>query len=294
MRMRARTILPVALLAVLCGWSVPASATAAPAAPQDVASIRAADLSPGTTGLDVSLTSFAGNKVSLRVTNASYAVVSRYASVSAGLYLVAIRLHGSGPASAPRLTWNLDARPGNAYTVAVVGSGVGMHGVALHDDLTAPRTGFGRVRVIQAASMAAAADVRLVKGPALATNLPFTSSSGYTQVHAGTWQLIAHSIGERPVSADATLSVTAGTVTSILLLDAPNGGLTLRTVLDAESARPARGAVPAGGGGMASVISAPPAHDQPWIARPVTIAAGVGLVGLVVLIAAVRRRRTVG
>jgi hypothetical protein len=45
---------------------------------------------------------------------------------------------------------------------------------------------------------------------------------------------------------------------------------------------------------MASVISAPPAHDQPWIARPVTIAAGVGLVGLVVLIAAVRRRRTVG
>jgi Domain of unknown function (DUF4397) len=286
-------MLAVVLMAALCGWLLPASATAAPlapAAPQNVSSIRAADLSPGTTGLDVSLTSFAGNKVSLKVSNASYAVVSRYASVSAGLYLVAIRLHGAAAATAPVLTWNLDARPGQAYTVAVVGSGGGMRGVVLHDDLTAPRAGFGRVRVIQAASMAVAADVALVKGPALAKHLGFTSSGGYAQVRAGTWQLIARSTGQPPLTTDAMLSVTAGTVTSILLLDAPRGGLTLRTVLDAESARPARGAVPAGGGGMASVISAPLRGDQPWVTRPVTIAAASGA-GLLVLIMAVRRRR---
>jgi Domain of unknown function (DUF4397) len=279
------------LLAAGLGWCAPTHAAGA----EPVASIRAAVFSPGMSSVDVSLTSFAGTKTRLQVSNAAYALVSRYASVSAGLYVVTIRPHGAGLDSAPLLSWDLRAEPGQAYTVAIVGSAAAMRGTVLRDDLAAPKLGWGRLRVIQAASAAPTVQVRLVHGPALASYLTFTTSSGYTQVKAGTWQVAAHSISQPGLSIDATLSIRAGTVSSILLLDAPSGGLTMRAVLDAEAARPARGAVPAGGGGMAAVVSAPPAHNEPWPLRPAVVGALAGVVGTVLVGAAVRRRyRTPG
>jgi hypothetical protein len=273
------------LVAAALGWCAPQAVGAEP-----TASIRAAVFSPGVSGVDVSLTSFAGNRIKLQVSNAAYALVSRYAAVSAGLYVVTIRPHGAGPDSAPLLSWDLRAEPGQAYTIAVVGSSAAMRGTVLRDDLAAPKPGWGRIRVIHAASAAPKAQVRLLHGPALAPYLSFTASSGYTQVKAGTWQLAARSIGQPELSTDATLPISAGSVTSILLLDGPSGGLTLRVVLDAAGARPARGAVPAGGGGMAEVVSAPAAHQNSWPVRPAAFVAVAGVGGVVLAGAAVRRR----
>jgi hypothetical protein len=221
------------------------------------ATIRSAHLSPDTPGVDVYLSAFSGGKTTLWVPDETYGGVSKYMAVKAGLYTVSMRLHGAPASQQPMLTWSLDVKSGLAYTAAAVGTGSARKGTVLTDDLTPPAAGKARVRLIQAASVAPEATVVAVDGPVVARDAAFATATGYAQISAGTWPLQATSVSTPALKTAGSVSVPAGSVTSILLLDKPGGGLLIKTALDAAGAvKVPVGAVPAGGGSTATAFTA--------------------------------------
>lgn len=273
--------------AALAGLSIAAGAGSAAAAPAatSVASIRAAHFAPGTPGVDVYLTSFSGGATQLWHGDETYGSVSPYEAVPTGQYVVAMRLAGAPPSSVPMLSVTVQAKAGAAYTLAAIGAQAHVSGVVLNDDLTPPTAGHGRVRLIQAASNAPKADVVAVGGPVLASNAVFGTSTGYAQIPAGTWPLEARAVDANPAVTTGSVSVPAGSVTSIVLLNGPGSTLALHTVLDAAAATSApAGPIDAGGGGTAP--NAPTADSSfTW---PL---AGVGVFTLAGLSMLARRRR---
>jgi hypothetical protein len=150
----------------------------------------------------------------------------------------------------------LDAQRGAAYTVGVFVAGRTLQALLIRDDLTPPPLGSGRVRLILAAGRARQADVDLVSGPVLARHADFATVTGYRAVRAGTWKVAASSTSVRPLRTVASVLLAAGSVTSIVLFDAPLTGLAVRALPDATgAARSPNGPVPAGGDGMASLIT---------------------------------------
>ena len=280
-------------LLVLVGalMAIPAGADAAPASTTGDAVIRAAHFSPTTPGVDVYLGSFSGKTSKEWLSSLHYGAVSPYQLLTPGLYTVSMRAHGAASTSPPMLSWTLDAKSGQAYTVAGVGAGAAVRGVVIPDELSAPPAGQGRVRVIQAASRAPVATVKAVPGPVIARDAAFATTTAYATVAAGTWHVDAVSGNTSPAQqASSTVQVRAGEVESVLLLDAKTSGITVRTVLDSSGAAAApKGPVPAGGGGMATVrINT--AHSRDLFAL-----IGVSIAALVVLASGpllrARRRR---
>ncbi|SDJ27014.1 protein of unknown function [Frankineae bacterium MT45] len=249
----------VAALAVIAPISSVSAATSAPA----TASIRAAHFSPQTPGMDVYLSSYSGSMTKLWQKAATYGTVGPYVPVAAGLYIVSLRPAGAAATTPAMLSWILQAKGGGAYTAAVVGTKSGgtssdVKGVVFTDNLTPPPAHDARVRLIQAASNAPAADVVAVHGPTVAANTAFGASTGYALVPAGTWPLVARSTGRPAITTTGSVSVPAGSVTTVVLLNGPGNTLKLRSVLDASApAVVPVGSVDAGGGGMAPNRSAP-------------------------------------
>lgn len=290
-RMIAGSVLPVSCLVAGLVAGMPAAGAADPDA-----LVRVAHFSPDTPGVDVYLTGFAGGTTRLWVPNAAYGGVSSYRRLPAGLYVVAMRPHGAAASSPPAIRWNLDVKAGRAYTTAAIGPNADLRSIVLHDDLSLPPAGDGRVRLVQAASQAPRATVRVVGGPTIATGATFGSTTGYRTVPAGTWTLQANGTAPAAVSTDARVAIAAGSVTSLLLLDTKQGGITVRTVLDASApgAIPV-GPVPAGGGGTAPVLVGRPGGR---VAGPAALRAGAMdallatalLLGLTMLLGKGRRR----
>src|ERR671916_821332 len=176
---------------------------------------------------------------------------------------------GAPRASPPVLSTTVQVGADSARTVAGVGpfSDLGLE--VLEDDLTPPPAGSARLRVIAAAAGAQPLDVAVPGGPAVATDLAFADTSGYVDVPAG-----AMSVTVTPEGGEATelpVEVAAGSVYSVLVLDRPGGGLTVRTVLDAASP----GVVPAGGVEAGAGGTAGSSSSLPLVAT----AAGVVLAG---------------
>jgi hypothetical protein len=111
----------------------------------------------------------------------------------------------------------------------------------LTDDLALPSAGKARLRVITAAATATSLDVSLAGGAPLAANLPFAHTSGYVDVAAGSTTLQVTANGGSATPLPITLA--AGSVYSVVVLDKQGGGLDVRTVLDAASP----GVMPVGG-----------------------------------------------
>jgi hypothetical protein len=152
----------------------------------------------------------------------------------------------------------VDIPAGGARTVALSGSLADLSLTVLPDDLSAPGPGSARVRVLAAAAGAPTVDAVRTEGPALARNLAFGSAGAPTTVPAGASTVRVDAGTGEPI--ELPLVLPAGSVTSLLVLDRPDGGLTLRPVVDA--AGPAAvpiGPVPAGAGGTAGRGSALPA-----------------------------------
>ncbi len=278
------------VLALTAGPATAASSAPAPG----TATIRSAHLSPDTPGVDVYLGAFSGGTTRLWAVDEAYGAVSKYVPIPSGLYTVSMRRHGA-PATAPALlSWTLDAKPGYAYTAAAVGTGAARKGTVLDDNLTPPQAGKARVRLIQAASAAPQATVIAVHGPVVAQDTRFATATGYAQVAAGTWPLKAQSVSMPALTTSGSVSVPAGSVTSILLLDKRGGGLQLRTVLDSAAAMKApKGPVPAGGGGTAtSYVSTSGPHKLADVLGFAGI--GAALLGAGALIAGRRRGRAAG
>jgi hypothetical protein len=127
-------------------------------------------------------------------------------------------------------------------------------------------------------------DVAVAGGPVLAGGLPFGSAGAPVAVPAGDAVLL---MDGAPVGAP--LDLAAGSVVSLLVLDDPAGGITLRPVLDAvgPAAVPV-GAVEAGGGRsgfpavlvsltVAAALAATRGRGRPLVALTVLVATALSV-----------------
>jgi hypothetical protein len=226
--------------------------------------IRLAHLSPNAPAVDVYLYSIGDSKAMIVLHHVSYGTVSPYETVPAGDYTVAMRAAGKPASSPPVLSTSVDVLAGHAYTVAGMGPAAGLRLQVLDDVLTTPK-GKALVRVIQASLKQTKVTVT-AGGQTLARNLAFGSVTSYEAVSPGTWPV--HVAGAT-MSASGTISLSADTTHTIVVLDDP-GHLAIDDLTDAAGSNlmPAGGAA-TGFGGMAP---RPGSSPLPWL---VALAAGV-------------------
>ena len=263
------------------GLAVTQVAVAAPfaSASSQVGWIRLAHLSPNTPAVDVYLYPFGNPKAQLVLHHVAYGTVSGFEQVAAGDYTVAMRLAGKRPRSKPVLSTAVDITAGHAYTVAGLGPASGLRLEVIPDELTTPK-GKALVRVIQASMQQPTVTVTAA-GTTLASKLNFASVTSFVAVSPGTWSVQATGSSE---STTASITLSAGTIHTIVVLDEP-GKLVLDDLLDAAGSKvePA-GAPRTGFGGTAAH---PGTALVPW--------AAAALAGLAITVTATtmltRRRR---
>ncbi len=264
-----------ALTAVLAGLPL-AAATA-----DEGGQLRLAHLSPDTPSVDVYVDSVADPAAGQVFTAVGYGTVSEYRTVPAGTYAISTRAAGAGPDTPPVLSTTVEVAPGTARTVAGVGPFADVGLEVLEDDLTPPAAGAARLRVVAAASTAPTLDVAVPGGPQVADDVAFADATGYVDVPAGDTGITVTPDGGQ--ATDLPVGVAAGSVYSVLVLDRPGGGLTVRTVLDAAgSAVVPSGGVEAGAGGAA------PAGDPSASVAP-TAVGGSLVAGAALALVATRR-----
>jgi hypothetical protein len=272
-------LLTVAVLGIgLLGLAGPAASAAA--AGGGFGWLRLAHLSPNTPAVDVYLYSFGNPGARVVLHHVPYGAVSAYQQVPAGEYTVAMRAAGARPKSKPVLSTSVDVSAGHAYTVAGMGPNSGLRLQVLPDRLTTPR-GKALVRVIQASMHQERVTVRL-DGRPLARKIAFSHVSRYHAVRPGT--LTVHAVGASARTVK-TVDLTAGSIHTIVVLDASATRLGIDDLMDAQGSKvqPA-GAAATGFGGTAPQPGAP---LLPWLGAAAAglLAAGGGA------LAVSRRRR---
>jgi Domain of unknown function (DUF4397) len=264
-----RLLMLLGASALLLG--IPAAATAfASSATTGTGWIRLAHLSPNTPAVDVYLYSFGNSNAEIVLHHVAYGDVSPYETVSAGDYSVAMRLAGAAASSAPVLSTGVDISAGHAYTVAGMGPESGLRLQVLDDDLTTP-SGEALVRVIQASLKDQ--QVKVTYGSTvLASKLAFASVTSYIAVTPGTQTVTVTADGG---DANTTVTLAAGTVHTLVVLDGANG-LEIDNLTDAAgSGEPPTGGANTGFGGTAAHG---PGSALPWLAL-ITVGLGLALAG---------------
>ena len=255
-RLTRRLLMLLAASALLLG--IPAAATAfASSATTGTGWIRLAHLSPNTPPVDVYLYSFGNSNAKIVLDHVAYGTVSPYESVTAGDYSVAMRLAGASPTSSPVLSTGVTIQAGHAYTVAGMGPESGLRLQVLDDDLTTP-PGQALVRVIQASLKDQV--VKVTYGSTvLASSLAFADVTSYQAVSPGTESVTVTAGGG---DANSTVTLAAGTVHTLVVLDGANG-LEIDNLTDAAGAgEPPLGGASTGFGGTAAHG---PASALPWL-----------------------------
>jgi hypothetical protein len=213
--------------------------------------LRVAHLSPDTPAVDIAvvpLPAADGTAVDPgRDLDADlrYGDVSAFTELAAGSYAVSIRAAGAGPATPPALSTRVEVLPAGAWTVTITGRFADLDLHVLADDLSSPPPDSARVRVLAAAGGAETIDVSMTGGPTLTTGLTFGGAGSPVVVPAG--EAVLRVDG---APAELAVQLAAGSVVTLLVLDRPDGGLTLQLVLDAAGpALVPSGGVDAGTGG---------------------------------------------
>ena len=268
-----KLLMLLAMSALLLG--IPATAFAS-SATTGTGWIRLAHLSPNTPAVDVYLYSFDNSTAMIVLHHVAYGTVSPYESVQAGDYSVAMRAEGASATSQPVLSTSVTVAAGHAYTVAGMGPESGLRLAVLDDDLTTP-PGQALVRVIQASLKQQVVNVNL-GSTTLASSLKFASVSAYQAVTPGTESV---SVSAGGTDANSSVTLAAGTVHTLVVLDGANG-LEIVNLEDASgSGQPPLGGVGTGFGGTAPHG---PGSAVPWL-----VAIGAG--GLLALTGGLRLRR---
>lgn len=305
-RRRSATVLAaLGLAAAACAAAAGAAPVPVGAAPtRSVGStIRVAHFSPDTPPMDVYAAGFDGAE-SLVLPKLGFGEVSQYMHLPAGTYAFSMRPHGSPATSTAALRVSADLADGGTYTFAAFGRSAELETDLLTDDLAAPAAGQARVRIIQGSGDSGPVDVSTTAAPLFASGAGLGTVGAYTSVPAGSFDVTASASGVDDVAQRLVLA--AGTVSSVVVLDAPSGGLQVVRVTDGTgtpggattpNGMPS-GGVDTGGGGTASVTA-----DAGGV--PAAVAAAVGalaVVGAIVVGAALTsgvprgrlRRRTAG
>lgn len=246
-------IVLIALPALLLGIAGAASAsTASPG----TGWVRLAHLSPNTPAVDVYLYSFGNPSAELVLHHVGYGAVSPYQPLTAGDYTVAMRAAGAAATTKPVLSASLAVGAGHAYTVAGLGPESGLRLQVLDDQLTTPPAK-ALVQVVQASLRQHVVTVTY-GGDSIASNLAFASVSSYQAVRPTTAALRIVGPNE---SVSSTLTLAAGTVHTVVVLDGAKG-LVVDNILDAagSAVMPAGGAA-TGLGGTAPHVQSP----LPWL-----------------------------
>ena len=242
--------------------------------------LRLAHLSPDTPAVDVYVDSVSDpgdGTALLTVPGVGYGTISGYQDVPEGVYTVSMRQAGADPATPPVLSTTVQVGPDSARTVAGVGRFADLGLEVLEDDLALPPSGRARVRVVSAAANAPTLDAS-AGGTDLATGLAFAEAGDHASVPGDADRLQVTVDGEQ---TELPLELDPGSVYSVFVLDRPEGGLTIRTVLDAAGS----GVVPTGGveTGAGSTASAE--------LEPGVVGGAVGLTVLTGLLLTRRSRR---
>ena len=163
-----------------------------------------------------------------RLTNAAYGVPSAPIALSLGQHQV--KVVPAGAAASPGGT-SVTLRAGDTTRVVVIGTATAMTPVALGDTGAAPVPGKGKLRVSHLAVNAPPIDVyrsqpdfpSFVK---LMDPFPYQSSSSFVESTPGNWVIRVTAKGTNQVLAESgPIRVDALWVRTVLLLDAPGGGI---------------------------------------------------------------------
>lgn len=212
-----------------------------PAAADTTTYLRLAHLSPDTPTVDVYVASVADPTTNMVVLEGvGYGTLSAYQVLPSGPYTVSMRPAGAEPSTPPVIATTLEATTGSAYTVAGVGTFADLGLTVLTDDLSLPPVGQARARVIQAAASQPQLDISIQNGASLGRDVDFATTTPYRNLAAGEWVLTISASDE--TLAELPVTVAAGSVYSVLILDTPTG-VTAAMQVDAT----ATGVVPAGG-----------------------------------------------
>jgi hypothetical protein len=254
--------------------------TASPAAAAGDGYVRLAHLSPDTPAVDVYLKSESGAVKEQTFPGVAYGAMSQYLRLPAGTYSVAMRKAGADPSTKAVLTTQVTVEDGGAYTVAGVGRYADLGLRVLRDDLKLPDPDESKVRIIQASVRAPVLDVDVNNGPMIADGVQFATTTDYREVKPGRWTVkVQPSGGGQSSTLPCTLG--AGSVYSLLVLDAKGGGL--KTELHIDAGR--QGTVPQGG------VATGDGGTQPASPMPMALLiAGIAAVLTGGLVFAIRRR----
>ena len=275
--------------AVLAAIVAAAALTLLPVLPAHAASgtgwVRVAHLSPDTSQVDVRLAPLdEGQGKVVKVTDVAYGDVSKYLSLPAGDYAVAMRPAGASDSATPVISASVKVTAGSAFTVAVFGRNSDLQAKVIEDSLSTPRSGDARVRVVQAATVADPVSVTAKEDDekTIVARAGLATVSDYASVPAGKWVLTALAGSSTTTS---TVDLKSGQIASLFVLEKADGDLTIKRVLDSSSV----GDVPKGylatGGGFL-------AHEQQGRDDALLVGGGLllALTGGAAVLAARRRR----
>jgi hypothetical protein len=209
--------------------------------------IRLAHLSPNTPPVDVYLYSFGNPHAMIVLHHVAYGTVSPYEKVAAGEYTVAMRGLNASPTSQPVLSTSVQITAGGAYTVAGMGPAKGLRLQVIPDRLTTP-PGRSLVRVIQASLRYQKITVD-ANHRTLAKNINFAHVTNYVSTPPGSFDVHFAGMGAK---GSSNISLDAGTIHTLVVLDASHNGLQIANLEDAAgSAVPPQGGANTGFGGTA-------------------------------------------
>lgn len=168
-----------------------------------------------------------------KLANAAYGVPTSPIALSLGPHQVKVVPAGT-PASAGGVTVTL--RSGDTTRVVVIGTAADPTPVTLGDTGATPVPGKGKLRVSHLAANAPPIDVYRTQ-PDFGTFVkfmdpfPYKSSSPFIESTPGTWVIRVTAKGTNQVLAESgPIRVDALWIRTVLLLDAPNGGITITPV----------------------------------------------------------------
>jgi len=163
-----------------------------------------------------------------KLSNVPYGVPSSTMALSLGEHRIRVVPTGTAP-SAGGTTVTL--RSGDTTRVVVIGTPTAMTPVALGDTGAAPVAGKGKLRVSHLAANAPPIDVYRTQPDfpefvTFMTPFPYNTSSPFMLSTPGNWVIRVTAKGTQQVLAESgPIRVDALWIRTVLLLDAPNGGI---------------------------------------------------------------------
>ena len=236
----AAALVAVLTIAASVTPAMAATPQGAPAATGSAGWLRIAHLSPDTKSVDVRVTALSGGASVYQLDGVKYGTVSTYKSMPVGVYTIAMVPAGSKPTANPMLNASVSVVDGKASTVAAYGPNKKLKLKVFADDLSAPAAGKARIRLIQASTKVPTIDVMSGVGISIAQNARAGTATGYAEVAPGRWDL---TVTGKNVKSVNPVTLTDGSVTTLLVLDTTGGSLAVRPIVDSATV----GAFPVGG-----------------------------------------------